>query len=111
MIAASGGTLVAFLFLLSCLTEDQEKNASKSAISSAEVGARVRLIARLGRKGRLNEANKEAVLLMQRVPTFSAREWVTDTYLGVRREPEREENIRLLVSLGLPEHRKERASQ
>lgn len=75
-----------------------------NSATPSDVSARVRLIARLGRSGRLNEANREVHLLMQRTPAFSAREWVTEAYQGVRRADDREEYIRLLVSLGLPEH-------
>lgn len=72
--------------------------------SAGEISARVRVVQRLAQQGRFNEANAEAQKLMQRAPLFSVRRWVTDAYEGIRREDEREENIRLLVSVGLPEH-------
>ncbi len=103
-VAALAGALIALLSLLWWRPSETQEVLIRGELSHAEISARVRLISRLGRKGRRNEANQEAVLIMQRVPEFSARDWVTDAYLGVRRKDEREENIRLLVSLGLPEH-------
>ncbi len=102
-IAVFAGAVLALLSLAWWHPGEPDVVRVGGELSHAEVSARVRLIARLGRKGRFNEANHEAVLLMQRAPEFSARKWVTDAYLGIRREDEREENIRLLVSLGLPE--------
>jgi hypothetical protein len=75
------------------------------SLGPGDISARVRVIQRLGRRGRLNEANDEAQRLMALAPDFDARRWVTQAYNGVRRADEREDDIRLLVSLGLPAQR------
>ena len=77
-------------------------------VSSAGIDARVRLIQRYARQGRLNDANEEARALMARAPKFSVRRWVMDAYAGIRREDELESDIRLLVGAGLPEFPRQR---
>jgi len=75
----------------------------RAALSYAQVSARARLIGRLARKGLRNDATREAAALLRGAPGFSAREWVERTYGGVKRDEDREAEVRLLVGLGLPE--------
>jgi len=71
--------------------------------TSAAAGARARLVARLARSGRIDEARREARELMASEPAFRARPWVEATYHGVRRPQELESDITTLRQAGIPE--------